>query len=750
MGNIIEEVGETDVGHVELDDAGIDGREIQDVVDDRQQQRRGGGDVVDILRLPLVEIAESRRLQQVGEADDVGERRAKLVGNVVHEVVLQRIRLAQRLVLFGERALDPDAVGDVDEGQHRLRVRQRDDGVVEDQSGPKLKDAAAGGPFVVEAGDDVGETLPPIGLVVGDEAGLFDRPDMGAGLGFRLADAPDRAERRVRQANAAIGPKHGDAFGEMVDRLALNLNERIVARFEIDLLGQVLEHPGDPALRAGGREDAQRLAVRQVPEVALRVERLIDGKRGGLPLFPVELLRQLAAGAQPVKHFAIVGLALEEADVEVPQTLEGLVVELQALIAVEDRDGGRQMIERFGMALERPVEFLAHGLDAGYVDGDAGRAGRAAGIDDFEEGAVAPDDGRNLVAERCVEGGNRADLFARDGCEQLAPFGNRDRDIRSLDGVGIGLVDPGEGAIRAALPHRQIDGVEKGAEGHERSIEPIVLKLQLSEFCAHIVESDEAYESAPARDPSLGLQDFVALRFEHQVEAARLGAQRVDRIFQFPGGLRLDPAAEGQELAVVCRRAGFGRQLAEQLSPLEQPVPDDDPAVLVGHQRLIAREALVGVRQIGAQFAVLGFDIAALADQPDRRNHRCGNDADEHGEGDDLRRAEDICLLRRDLGERICCCKESGTGQKVAQELRALAAGARNSCLVSVHGAAIPVCPKGAAGLVAPCTVPSRPWSRACVSSDCIPGLSPSVCRLSTRHPIRDVQGPHRHHESMG
>ena len=124
---------------VELDDARIDGGKIEDVVDDRQKQRGRGRDMVDIFRLPLGQRAEGRRLQEIGEADDVGQRRAQFVGNVLDEVVLQLRRPSQRFVLLGQRALDPHAVGDVDEGQHGLGVRQRNDGEVEDQPGAQFE-----------------------------------------------------------------------------------------------------------------------------------------------------------------------------------------------------------------------------------------------------------------------------------------------------------------------------------------------------------------------------------------------------------------------------------------------------------------------------------------------------------------------------------------------------------------------------------------------------------------------------------
>ena len=96
--------------------------------------------------------------------------------------------MLQRFVLLGQRPLDPHAVGDVDEGQHRLRIRQRDDGEIEDQPGAAVR-ACPGrsGSLVVETGDEMREPLPAVRLVIGRRAGLLDGADMRARLGFGLA-----------------------------------------------------------------------------------------------------------------------------------------------------------------------------------------------------------------------------------------------------------------------------------------------------------------------------------------------------------------------------------------------------------------------------------------------------------------------------------------------------------------------------------------------------------------------------------
>ena len=43
--------------------------------------------MIDVFRLPVVQRSESRRAQQIGEADDVGQWRAQFVANVMNEIV---------------------------------------------------------------------------------------------------------------------------------------------------------------------------------------------------------------------------------------------------------------------------------------------------------------------------------------------------------------------------------------------------------------------------------------------------------------------------------------------------------------------------------------------------------------------------------------------------------------------------------------------------------------------------------------
>ena len=98
------------------------------------------------------ERAESRVAEQIGEADDVGERRAQFVRDVVHEIDLDGVGGFQRLVLLDQRALDVHRVADVLEGDERRAVGQRHGGHVDHHAVAPL-DARDDRFAVVDGGD---------------------------------------------------------------------------------------------------------------------------------------------------------------------------------------------------------------------------------------------------------------------------------------------------------------------------------------------------------------------------------------------------------------------------------------------------------------------------------------------------------------------------------------------------------------------------------------------------------------------
>ena len=128
-GEQVADVGDglahVEVDRVELELAGLDLREVEDVVDDRQQRAAGAAHGLGEAALLVV---ERRVEQQVGHAEHAVHRRADLVADVGQELGLQPRRL-ERLVardhefLLGPAALDELAQIAGDRQHRRLELR---------------------------------------------------------------------------------------------------------------------------------------------------------------------------------------------------------------------------------------------------------------------------------------------------------------------------------------------------------------------------------------------------------------------------------------------------------------------------------------------------------------------------------------------------------------------------------------------------------------------------------------------------
>ena len=286
-------------GNVEFHDAGIHRGQVEYVVDDGQQDRRRRAHMSDIFALLRVQRPGRRQRQKLGEADDVGQRRAQFVGDVLDELVLELVGLFQRLVPVLQRPLDMDAVGDIDEGHHHLPIGQRDHGVAQHIAVVEFCLAVAIAALIVEAGDRGNEPSPGVvgGALVAE---IADGRDMDIRLGDVVAQSPECGESRVRQPEPSVRTEDGHALGEVVERFALDAYRGLVTAFEVHLLGQVLEHPGHAALGLRIGDHADGFSVGQMPPMFLRFDGAIGAEQAFLPPTPFGLLGDLALAAQPV------------------------------------------------------------------------------------------------------------------------------------------------------------------------------------------------------------------------------------------------------------------------------------------------------------------------------------------------------------------------------------------------------------------------------------------------------------------
>ena len=112
-----------------------------------------------------IERADAAGRQQLGEADDVGERRAQLVGYVVDEIVAQLLGRNERLIALGQRALDIGARGHVERGEKRRPVRKRQCGAIEREAVVARDPRRPAFAVLVEADDHVPQSVPQRGIL---------------------------------------------------------------------------------------------------------------------------------------------------------------------------------------------------------------------------------------------------------------------------------------------------------------------------------------------------------------------------------------------------------------------------------------------------------------------------------------------------------------------------------------------------------------------------------------------------------
>ena len=267
---------------------------------------------------------------------------------------------------------------------------------------------------------------------------------------------PHALERRIVQPHAAVAAEHRDRFGQVIERLALHLDQRVVAAVHVEALGDVVVEISDAAFRIGRGDHAQRAAVRQVPHVLLRLDRAIGLVELLLPQPEVLLLGQLAVGAQGIEHGAVGRRLVEQAGVEFEQRAEGGVVEDQLAVDVEDGDAGGELVEHAAVRLDHARELGTHGLHLGAVDRHAGAAGAARRIHHVEDAALAGGDGRQPFGIGLAAGARAGELVARGAVEQFEFARDRVGRILGFHRAGIGRVHEDQPAVcgRAPTPGR--------------------------------------------------------------------------------------------------------------------------------------------------------------------------------------------------------------------------------------------------------------------------------------------------------
>ena len=397
---------------------------------------------------------------------------------------------------------------------------------------------------------------------------------------------PHAGEGRVVQAHAAVGREHRDRFGQMVERFALHLDQRVVAPMHVEPLGDVVVEIGDAAFRIGRGDDAQRAPVGQVPEVLLRLGGAIGLVQLALPLPEVLFLRQFALRAQLVEHGVVGRVLVEQAGVELAQRAEGGVVEGELAVGGEDGDAGGEPVEHAAVRVDQPRHAGAHAFRFGAVDGDAGAAAAARRIDDVERAPLAGNDRRQPAAVAFAGGAGTRHFLAAGAVEQFEFARHRVGRVGCLDRAGIGGVDEDQPAAVVARPDRGGQRVEQRAHGVDIGQQRIVTGGEIDQVALDAADVAQAQHRAAADGAAFGLDRTAGGGGERHDEAAAVAAQLVDRVLHALGGGRFQPGAESEH--ALARRAGHDDAgVAENIGRfLARRRPGDDHLRLRQQQRL--------------------------------------------------------------------------------------------------------------------------------------------------------------------
>jgi len=381
-----------------------------------------------------------------------------------------------------------------------------------------------------------------------------------------------------------VGAEHRHAFLQDIQRRRLHLLRRLERAFQRQPFADIFIEIGDAARRMRLADHLDGLAVRQVPLVlAMRAAPgVIERQPRLLPALPVALLRQLAAFAQPVQHFAVGWMLFEETFRQAPQKGEGAVVEGQFLVAAEYRHRRLQLVQRVGMGVDMSLQPRFGAGKVGDIDGGADDAGIAQrNLREGQGEALAAHDGETCGLDDAVLAAGAGRKFAlvlvQRALGQAQLF-----QVGSARAFQEGVVAPGDSQGLVAQPDRRRQGIEDGLVvgglgGDGRLFQP--------------------YRHHAAHGAATGNQ-LAAMRIGHRnLEGGAAIRQAIDR--------------SGQAQRIGPLEAGLQQLLAAAIGIGSRPVPAPD------HERFASRA------QQGVALAHGGF--GAGAGQPQRTAQAAGD-----------------------------------------------------------------------------------------------------------------------------
>ncbi len=408
------------------------------------------------------------------------------------------------------------------------------------------------------------------------------RPTLKKGV----VEAEDRGKGRIVEAEPPVRAEHGDTFGEVVERLALYLDQRVVAALKRQPFGDVLVNPGHAALRIGIGDDPERLAVGQVPVLLLRLGGAVGGEEFVAPLPEVRLLGQLARRPQPVEDRILIRRRGEKRRVKIEELAVGGVAGFEAPVGAEDDDGGGELVKRAGVEVDLTAKRRGGRLYRGDIDGDPAAAARRRHVDHIEDPALARDHRRQALDEDGIALVAGLNQLAAGRVDELELAGDCVILVACLDRRRIGGVDPEQAARLVAEPDRHRRHREHGAHGIHFRLEEGIARLNLGtrkSVAGEVAKTDDrrTADRAPMRhdQPVRDCRD-------REVEGLAALTEGSHRPIEPGGRFGLQPGAEGEKTGAIGRRAAVGWKHARDERRRAIAAPGDKPLVVAAEHRL--------------------------------------------------------------------------------------------------------------------------------------------------------------------
>ena len=484
----------------------------------------------DVIGLALGQRAVALGFEELGIAEDRRQRRAQLIADVAHKLRFQPVSGLEGFGAVTQGRLDAAGGGHVREGDQRVAVRQRV-GDVGEQRAVRAAHLAGGG--LTRAGRRIGDVhldgVPDVRIVEQGHAAFDHVVIVRRVLEQIRRQVPDALERAVVQLEPAVAAEHGDRLVQVVEGGALRLDQRIEARLQVELDGDVLEQQQQAAHRVTLAGDRQRAPVREGPLVLFHaVEVEIVGNLLGAPFGIVRAAGNLAALAQPVEQLAMVRPVEKEGFFKVPHVAEGLVVEGQLALGAEDGDGVGHMVQRFVMGTDVAVQFFARVLLHRHVKGHRPCPAGQRECQHTHRPAIALDHDMTRLVMLLAVGNRLAGLLGHRLVERRLLL-QQPVEARDVDGGEIGGVGPLQAAHAGHTPGRERRLAQHVEEGGRIAGDHLARFLEFSAGGAFFKPLDgrisDPHHGARAGRAAIGFQEASRRADDGQRERISLLAQ---------------------------------------------------------------------------------------------------------------------------------------------------------------------------------------------------------------------------------